>query len=40
MWYYQNDKQLSFCTQITPIGRAVPISVEGYANYELPSMYL
>jgi len=34
MWYYQNNKPLNFCTEITFISRAIPISAKGSANYE------
>jgi len=29
VWYYQNDKQLNFCSKIAFIGRAKPISAKG-----------
>ena len=34
LWYYQNDKQFNFCTEITFIIRVIPSSAKGSANYE------
>jgi len=39
VWYYQNDKQLNSCTEITFISRAIPISAKGSTNYEWPCSY-
>jgi len=36
MWYYQNDKQLIFCTEMMFISRAIPILANGSTNYESP----